>query len=1114
MTNLQSAIRDLSSADKRLLLARLLERRAGGLSAFPLSFAQERLWVICQLTSASALYNLSNATRFSGLLSIPSLGQVFREILRRHQMLRARFAETDGEPCQTILPLPEASIPFVDLSALDGSSHQGFTQGLLSKQAKQPFDLSSELLFRAALISLRRDQHVLFFSVHHIIADLWSMRLLERDILEIYRSYCDGKPSDEIARTIQYRDFALWQRRWAQGEVLRQQLEFWKTQLADAPFVLDLPTDNARPAFQGFRGARTHVEISDGTSKALDALNRAENATRFMTLFAAFQLFLFRYTGGGDFVVGTSVYHRTGSELERLIGLFVDLMAIRCRLSADDTFRQLLARVRENVLLALENRHVPFDQVVQEIQPERNARHTPLFQVLFALHAIAPLSVELPGVELTPIDLQADTAKFDLALHITETGSTLTAMMEYNSDLFEAATIRRFLNQYLTLLNAIAIDPDRRLCTLPLLTEPERSQALIEWNDTEQYYGPGSVQMAFEQQAEAQPAAIALLYDGRHLTYNELNVRANRLAHYLKSLGVGPEARVGICVERGLEMLVGVLGILKAGGGYLPLDSKYPLERLTFMIEDSHTEIVIVEQEQLERIPATICLTVCIDSEWQLIEKENGANPEHLTSAENVAYISYTSGSTGRPKGVEVLHKGILRLVRGAEYIELNKETRFLHLSPLSFDASTLEIWGPLLSGGQCVLYPRGVPTSEQLTVIARQGNVDTVWLTASLFNLIADDDIETLSGISHLLVGGEALSPAHVQRAKSALTGTKVINGYGPTEGTTFTCCYAISDEAAARNRISIGRPIVNTKIYILAHDFEPVPMGAAGQLCIGGAGLCRGYLNRPALTAEKFVPNPFGAEAGERIYQSGDVVKANSDGKLDYLGRTDNQVKVRGFRIELEEIEALLMQHDGVRRAVAVVNEEPAEKRVVAFIVPENSQTVSMSEIRTYLRERLPTYMVPAAIVPAEVIPLTPTGKVDREALLRLDSAKTADDDSYIAPRDEIERAVASVWQEVLRVDAVGINDNFFDLGGHSLLLVRVNRKLRDLFNKSLSMVEMFEHPTVVSLASHIASQGFVERSFRSSYQRAATRKRSIATRRAHRRDALTVREGRNYE
>jgi amino acid adenylation domain-containing protein len=1114
MTNLQTAISDLSPAARRVLLARLLQERASKPRSFPLSYAQQRLWVICQLTPASSLYNLSNATLLSGILSISALNQGLNETLRRHNILRASFTEIDGEPFQTITPVKQTAIPLVDLSGLDQLRSRRLAEQLLSEQAKRPFDLSGELMVRSALIRIGGAEHIFLFCIHHIVTDLWSMGLVIREIARLYRIYCNGKPSRFEELTFQYTDFATWQRRWSQGEVRQRQLEYWKNQLADAPCVLELPTDHARPSSQTFRGARQHISLSDNTAMALDDMSRAESVTRFMTLFAAFQILLYRCTGEPDFVVGTSVYHRNGTELEEMVGLLADLLAMRCRIAADATFPQLLGRVREDVLGALENRHLPFETLVKEIHPERNARHTPLFQVLFVLHNSLQAPMELPGLQPTPIALDVDTSKYDLALHITEAGQNVTATVEYNSDLFEAATVSRFLEQYRTLLDGISGDPARRIGALPLLTEPQQAQLLVEWNDTRQEYPDITLQGLFEQQAEVRPAAIALYCDGHHLSYRELNRRANQLAHYMKYFGVGPEVRVGISVERGIEMIVGVLGIVKAGGAYLPLDPKYPLERLAFMIEDSRLEIILSQHAHLERLPGDAHLIFCLDSDWDQIATESEENPVPQATAENVAYISYTSGSTGQPKGVEVLHRGIVRLVIGAEYVRLDESSRFLHLSPLSFDASSFEIWGALLNGGECILYPNDIPTTEGLGWLSEVAQVDTVWLTTSLFNLVTDDRVEALTGIDQLLVGGEALSTAHIRRAKRMLSRTRLINGYGPTEGTTFTCCHEIRDEDATADRIPIGRPICNTEVYVLGGDLGLVPINAAGQLYIGGAGLARGYLNRPQLTAEKFVPHPFSSRPGDRLYTSGDVVRYHADGRIDYLRRTDNQVKLRGFRIELGEIETVIRRHPGVRQAVVIIRgEQTAEKRVVAYVVPEASE-IPAGEMRSFLRDRLPDYMVPSAFVALPVMPLSASGKVDVRALPKLDSTRVEAADSYVAPRDEVERAIASVWQDVLQLEKVGINDNFFDLGGHSLLLVRVNRKLCELFNQSLLMVDLFEYPTVSSLASHITQQRLHEPSFQHRYDRAATRKESMTLRRAHRRHPRTARDGGSNE
>ncbi|MBW4630463.1 MAG: amino acid adenylation domain-containing protein [Iphinoe sp. HA4291-MV1] len=1045
----------------------------------PLSFAQTRLWFLDQLERNSAFYNIPAAVRLQGQLQLTALEQSLGEIIARHETLRTNFVTVDGIPNQIIHPVTNWTLSIVDCEDLPRGEQQTATQQLTQLHAQQPFDLANESLFRATLVVLSDTEHILLICMHHIVSDGWSMGVFVQELTVLYNAYSQGQPLPLAPLPIQYADFAVWQRQWLSGSVLQTQLTYWQQQLADAPALLSLPTDRPRPSVQTFTGGHLSFEVSCELTAALTQLSQQQGCTLFMTLLAAFDVLLCRYTNTSDILVGTPIANRNQSEIEGLIGFFVNTLVMRTDVSGNPSFGELLNRVRDMAIDAYAHQDLPFEMLVEALQPERSLSHTPLFQVMFVLQN-APMSVVEPtGLSVSLLPVESTTAKFDLTLSMQNTASGLVGVWEYNTDLFDSSTIERMAGQFQTLLSGIVANPIGQISQLPLLTEPEQQQLLIEWNDTTVDYPTDKcIHFLFESQVERTPNAVALVYENQQLTYDELNCRANQLAHYLQSLGVGPEVLVGICVERSLDMVVGLLGILKAGGAYVPLDPEYPTERLSFMLEDAAVSVLLTQQHLVERLPQHEAQLVCLDSDAQLISQSPQDNFITAVQATNLAYVIYTSGSTGVPKGVEVVHRGVNRLLFGVDYAHLDATQRFLQMAPISFDASTFEIWGALLHGARCVLYPGNIPTSKELCHEIHKHGITTLWLTAALFNSIIDDASQTLSGIEQLLIGGEALSVAHVQRASETLPSTQIINGYGPTESTTFTCCHPIGRPLETIiQSIPIGRPIANTQVYILDSHLQPVPIGVPGELHIGGAGLARGYLNRPELTTEKFIPNPFDNSKfqipNSKLYKTGDLARYLPDGNIEYLGRIDNQVKIRGFRIELGEIEAVLSQHPSVHSVVVTATvDTPAEQRLVAYIVPQNQSAPTISELRQFLKTKLPNYMVPQAIVMLESLPLTPNGKVDRRALPTPELNRELLD-KFVAPRTRIEEMLAHIWASVLKVEQVGIHDNFFELGGHSLLATQVISRLQEAFGTSLPLRCLFESPTIAQLSEVISSE-----------------------------------------
>jgi len=1039
----------------------------------PLSFAQQRLWFLHQLDPESVEYNVDTALRFTGPLNIQAFEQTFIEIIRRHASLRTTFPVVDGQPLQSIAPVLPFSLARVDLSTVAKEQRESTVQQLAREEAQRPFDLACGPLFRATLLHLAENEHVLLLTMHHIISDRWSMEIFFWELGTLYTAFSAHQPSPLPDLSIQYADLAIWQRQRLQGEALDQQLAYWRQQLADAPRLLELPTDRPRPPTQAHRGAHQHTFFPNPLTRALHELSRREGATLFMTLLAAFQILLARYTGQDDIVVGSPTANRTRVETEELIGFFVNMLVLRTNLSGDPTFRELLQRVREVALGAYARQELPFEKLVEELRPERTLNHSPLFQVVFHLRNVPQKLVNLPHLQMEVLRYESGTAQFDLTLALRETPDGLEVEVEYNTDLFDAATITRMVGHYQTLLEGLVTNPDASIATLPLLTPAERQQLLVEWNTTQRGYPDKQcVHQLFEAQVERTPEAVAVVYEEQQLTYRELERRANQLAHYLQRLGIGPDVLVGLCVERSLEMAVGILGILKAGGAYVPLDPTYPQERLAFMLQDTDAPVLLTQRRLLERFPQHSARVICLDTDWPSIAQASQDNPGSPVAADTLAYVMYTSGSTGQPKGVAVLHRGILRLVCDVEYVQLGPEERFLQLAPPAFDASTFELWGALLHGSCCVLFPGVKPTPQELGRVLHTNQISILWLTASLFNLIIDEAPEILFGIRQLLVGGEALSVPHVQRALACLPQTQIINGYGPTESTTFTCAYPIPRSPdIVLPSIPIGRPITNTNVYIFDPSLQPVPVGVPGELYIGGAGLARGYLNRPELTAEKFIPHPFNTEPGVRLYRTGDRARYLPDGNIEFLGRLDHQVKLRGFRIELGEIESVLQQHPAIRDTVVVLREDtPGDKRLIAYLVSTHSQLLTVSELRSFLQSKLPDYMIPAAFVFLDTLLLTPNGKIDRKALPLPDPTRPKLELAFVAPRTPEEETIAEVWREVLGLEDVGIHDNFFELGGHSLKATQVMARLRTALQIELPLRTLFETPTVAGLAANI--------------------------------------------
>ncbi|MCA1634100.1 MAG: amino acid adenylation domain-containing protein, partial [Acidobacteria bacterium] len=884
---------------------------------------------------------------------------------------------------------------------------------------------------------------------------------------------------------VQYADYGAWQRDWLQGEVLAEQVAYWRGQLGGQPAALQLPTDRPRPAVQTFKGAKEVVRLPASLADSLKALSRQEGSTLFMTLLAAFKALLYRYTGQEDILVGTPVAGRDRVEVEKLIGFFVNTLVMRTDLSGGVTFRELVGRMREVALGAYTHHDLPFEVVVEELQPERDLSRNPFFQVWFLLqNASQHVSFELPGLALTPLGGEFQSSQFDLTCNLADSPAGLHCSFEYNSDLFDAGTVRRMLGHFRSLLEHAAADPDRPLRSIPLVTQEEQS-LLASWNDTRADYGQAEcLHTLFERQAARTPDAVAVTFNGTELKYRELEARANQLARHLRTLGVGPEARAGVCMQRSIEMVVALLGVLKAGAAYVPLDPEYPRERLDFMLEDSQVSVLLTQQALLDTLSPQTARVVALDSDWHVISEQSGDALRLEMSAEHPAYVIYTSGSTGRPKGVVITHRAISNhMLWMSDEMPLDAEDRVLQKTPLSFDASVWEFYAPLLCGAQLVMAPPGAHRdSAALVRHMREESVTVVQVVPSMLRLLVEEEeIAECESLRRVCVGGEALSAELVKRFRERVD-AELYNLYGPTEATID----ASSWRADGTERVTIGRPVSNVRMYVVDESLNPVPVGVAGELLIGGDGLARGYLNRPGLTAEKFTPNPFGEVGGGRLYRTGDLVRYLAGGELEYLGRIDHQVKVRGFRIELGEIESALEADERVRQAVVVARQEGGESRLVAYVVGEGA---AANGLRARLKKELPEYMTPSAFVLMDELPLTPNGKVDRRALPEPEYLRPELEEAYVAPSNAPEKRLAAIWQQVLGVEEVGVEDNFFDLGGHSLLMVQVlgKVKLERVFEQELSMIEMFQYPTISALV------GYMERAREEQLSRAKINERA---------------------
>ncbi len=1051
---------------------------------FPLSFSQQRLWFLDKLEPGSPLYNIPSVLRIKGKLNIEALEWSFNEVIKRHEVLRTTFAEEKGEPVQVIAPELKLKIRQIDLTVLPEEQRESEFMKMAVEESLKPFNLQTGPLLRITLIKLNPEDYGLLVVMHHIVSDNWSTGLFVHEIMRLYEAFVNNQPPQLPDMKVQYADFAVWQRKWLQGKTLEKQLEYWKKQLEGIPPLLELPLDKPRPAYQTYNGDFKLFEIPEDISNRLRELSRQQDVTLFMTLLAAFFVLLHRYSGQDDICVGSPIANRNRKETEHLIGFFVNTLVLRARIEGNPTFVELLQQVKETTLGAYAHQDIPFETLVESLQPERNMSHSPLFQVMFVMNNAPVEKLQLPGVELSLVEIENKTAKFDLILNITDGEPKLKCKLEYNTDLFVDASMDRFINHYLTLLQEITRQPQTPVGHLNLLSDDEKQLLLEVWSQPEKHYNSQkTVVELFEETAAQNPDAPALRVKDQVLSYSQLNEQANRLARHLIKNGLKKGQIVGINADRSAEMIVSFLAVLKAGAVYLPLDPDYPLERLEYMLKDSGATLLITRQS-IKNQPATEAKKILLDEVWQSLQEEDAANLNVKLTLSDSAYVIYTSGSTGQPKGVEVQHGAFANHVLDMrDYYQLTPDDNVLQFAALNFDASIEQILPPLISGATVCMRDNEIWNSQQFSDKIREFDLTVINPPTAYFSQLIRDwakhpEMVPQNRIRLIIVGGDVFHTEIVELWKqSPLNKARLINAYGPTEAVITASTYEVTSDFQA-STVPIGRPRANRLFYVLDPYGNPAPIGIAGELFIGGTTLAKGYLNNPEMTRERFITDPITKDG--RVYRSGDRVRFLADGNLEFLGRVDEQVKIRGFRIEIGEIEHAMRALPQVKQAaVRVFETNNHDKVLVGYYEPEAGNEVSPNTIRDGLRAVLPDYMVPSIFVKVDAMPIGPGGKINRRALPKPDLSKSRVSTEYVAPRTKTEEKLASIVQEILNIERVGVFDNFFELGGHSMMATQVVSRIQEEFGVSLPLRTLFEHPTVDGIATQLAEVQLEEQS-----------------------------------
>ncbi|WP_342026020.1 non-ribosomal peptide synthase/polyketide synthase [Cytobacillus pseudoceanisediminis] len=1091
MNDLTTRFSSLSEEKKKMLALRMQGKKANKINTteiipqkynenepVPMSFAQKRLWFLNEMEPGNAFYNMFTALQLSGPVQIKALEESFNVVLDRHEVLRSSFYIKNGQPVQRISSSSHQNIPVIDLTNLPEEERLTEAHHLAKKESQTPFELSKAPLIRMKLIKMKNEDFLLFLNIHHIVADGWSISVFVRELCALYDSYSNGQEPLLPVLPIQYSDFAYWQQEHLKGPELEKQLTFWKEQLGGTLPVLQLPADRARPSIQTFNGARYAEVIDDEIMEGVKKLSRQENTTLYMTFLAVFKVLLHKYTGLEDLLVGSPVANRGRLETEGLIGLFVNTIVLRTNLSKNQSFIEFLNRVRAVSLNAYAHQDLPFEKLVEVLQPNRDMSYSPLFQVMFILNEphsqtktnkVMGFTLEKTGLHITPLEIDNNTAKYDLTINIDERQPDgWVCALEYNTDLFEEQTIKLFMEHFIHLIKEVVKRPDQKISQMSLLTETEED-LLKKWNDTktEDDLSTSFLEL-YQGQVEAKADEVAIVYGENSLSYRELDQKANQLAHHLMQYGAKPGCLVGICLDRSLEMVIGMLAILKAGAAYVPIDPSYPKQRVSYMVQQSGMQFLLTDSASLPELPQISAKVVFIDKEANQIASCSIKTPNSGVTPEDLAYVIYTSGSTGNPKGVQIQHRALTNFMFSMKRIlPVVKDDTFLSITSISFDISNLEIYLPLISGIKLVVADtREIRDPKALDTLFIKHGITMIQATPATFRMLIESGWKN-NTLKKVLCGGEAMSG---ELAKALLNqGVELWNMYGPTE----TTIWSTFERVESDERITIGHPIGNTELYILDDNYNKLPVGVPGELYIGGEGLALGYLNNPYLTEERFIPNPFSKEEGDRIYRTGDLVRYLSTGKVEYLGRIDDQVKVRGFRIELGEIEAVLEKYPEVKQAVVVLRKDHEENNQIVGYVTANSEKLTVNDLLTHMRDFLPEYMIPSMVMLIDDMPLTPNGKVDRKGLPEPDVGTTSMDIEFIPPRDDIEENIAEIWRQVLHRIEVGVHDNFFALGGHSILVTQVLSRIQEIYQVEIPLRNFFARPTIEGNANFIKSK-----------------------------------------
>lgn len=1073
-------LENLTPEEKRQLLAELLKQKAEQANiTYPLSYGQKALWFLYYSAPHNAAYNFAFTVRIRYQVDTSLLRRLFQILMARHPTLRSTFTLRDGEPVQVVHGYQELLLEEIDASAWNGDKLREHLQ----RAYQRPFDLENGPVLRVSLLSRSRQDHVLLLTMHHIVCDGWSLWFLLDELRKLYAAEITGIQAALPPLTATYADYVRWQTEMLQSSAGDKLWSYWRDQLAGSSPNLKLPTDRPRPAFQTYHGASHNFRLPAELVKPLNKLKKETGATIFMILLAAFQVLLYRYSGQDDILVGSPTSGRSRNEFAKVFGFFVNPIVLRAKFSENPSFKAFLGQVRQTVLDGIKHQDFPFPLLVQRLRPKRDPSRSPLFQVMFVFQKPQRLgnTADLMSI-FEPFELAQREGQFDLICEVVEAMDSLSGTFKYNTDLFNAETIARMSDNFQVLLRGILKNPEQRVSELPLLAAAERRRLLDEWNQTHQLPpGDGCIHHLFEKQVERAPETVAAVFEEEQITYDELNRRANQLAHVLQKLGIGPERPVALCLARSLEMLIGLLAVLKAGGAYLPLDPSSPPERLAYMVADAATAVILTQQQLRENWPDNAAKVIALDADWdRLIAGESEQNLVADVTPDNLAYIIYTSGSTGRPKGVAVEQQQLGHYISAIQHrLGLQPGASYALFQPIHFDMGHTVLFPSLCGGGTLhILSPERTMNAVALRDYFSHHPIDTIKITPShLAALLTLPEFRQLLPRQHLIFGGEPLPWDLVDKIQSQAPTCTIYNHYGPTETTVGVCCTIAIDPTPYTLHtatVPLGRPLANTQIYILDSAGQPSPIGVAGEICIAGTAVSRGYLNHPRLTAERFIPNPFCQQPDSRLYKSGDLGRYLPDGTIEFIGRVDNQVKIRGFRFEPGEIESVLKQHPGLQEAVVLAqNNGLNDKRLAAFVVPTSLPTPAQDELHSFLKTRLPYYMLPATYTFLEALPLTPHGKVDYRALPASGGYSARPTLSHVKPRTEMERLIASVWQTVLRVEKVSINENFFDLGGHSLLMIQVHTQLQEKLALEFSVVEMFEYTTIQALAKRLSSK-----------------------------------------